>query len=163
MDTLGFYYHPHDLIGARHPEFTFINFYKENEIPVPAEYKEFKGRKLPVFELKAICGTVLDKNSYKHTVTLLTPDGVVNVKCVAEQYSKYDKQLSQLNKETGKKEIIERSWFKRGTNLIVYGYRNADQFMARSRQSESKFAFYKILDMDDTGNLSITRYRADDE
>lgn len=163
MDTLGFYYHEHDLIGARHPEFTFINFFDEKEIPVPAEYKEYKGRKLAVYELKAIYGTVLDKNSYKHTVTLLTPDGVVNVKCVAEQYSKYDKQLSQLNKETGKKEIIERSWFKRGTNLIVYGYRSADQFMARSKQSEGKFAFYKILDMDDVGNLSITRYRADDE
>ena len=105
---------------------------------------------------------MLDKNSYKHTITLLTPTGVVNVKCVGEQYSKYDKQLSQLNPETGKKEVIERSWFKRGTNLIVNGYRNADQFMARSRQSENKFAFYKILDVDDVGTLNITRYRADD-
>lgn len=162
MDTLGFYYHEHDLKNTRHPEFEFVNFYKESEIPIPAEYKEYKGRKLPVYSLKSICGTVLDKNSYKHTVTLLTPDGVVNVKCVAEQYSKYDKQLSQLNKETGKKEIIERSWFKRGTNLIVNGYRSADQFMARSRQSENKFAFYKIIDIDDTGVLNITRYRADD-
>ena len=163
MDTLGFYYHDHDLLNCRHPEFTFINFFDENEIPVPAEYKEFKGKKLPVYELKNILGTVLDKNSYKHTVTLLTPQGVVNVKCVAEQYSKYDKQLSQLSKETGKKEILERSWFKRGTNLIVTGYRSGDQFMARGRQGENKFPFYKILDIDDTGALNITRYRADDD
>ncbi len=162
MDTLGFYYHEHDLLNTRHPEFKFVDFDKESEIPIPAEYKEYKGRKIPVFELKSILGTVLDKNSYKHTITLLTPTGVVNVKCVAEQYSKYDKQLSQLNPETGKKEVIERSWFKRGTNLIVNGYRNADQFMARNRQSENKFAFYKILDIDDVGTLNITRYRADD-
>lgn len=162
MDTLGFYYHEHDLMNTYHPEFKFGDFYEMNEIPTPSEYKEYKGRKVPVFELQTICGTVLDKNSYKHTVVLLTPTGVVNVKCVAEQYSKYDKQLSQPNKETGKKEVIERSWFKRGTNLIVNGWRNADQFMARGRQSENKFPFYKIIDSDDCGLLNITRYRADD-
>lgn len=162
MDTLGFYYHEHDLTNVYHPEFKFEDFYQMSTIPIPAEYKEFKGRKIPIFELTSICGTVLDKNSYKHTVVLLTPTGVVNVKCVAEQYSKYDKQLSQSNAETGKKEVIERSWFKRGTKLIVNGWRNADQFMARGRQSEGKYPFYKILDIDDSGLLNITRYRADD-
>lgn len=162
MDTLGFYYHEHDLLNTRHPEFKFVDFDKESSVPIPSEYKEYKGHKVPIFELKSILGTVLDKNSYKHTITLLTPTGVVNVKCTGEQYSKYDKQLSQLNPETGKKEVIERSWFKRGTNLIVNGYRNADQFMARNRASENKFAFYKILDINDVGTLNITRYRADD-
>lgn len=162
MDTLGFYYHDHDLLNTYHPEFQFKDFYEMSEIPIPSEYNEYKGRKVPVFELQTIYGTVLDKNSYKHTVVLLTPTGVVNVKCVAEQYSKYDKQLSQPNPETGKKEVIERSWFKRGTNLIVNGWRNADQFMARGRQSEGKYPIYKILESDDCGLLNITRYRADD-
>ena len=162
MDTLGFYYHDHDLLNTYHPEFQFKDFYEMPEIPIPSGYNEYKGRKVPVFELQTIYGTVLDKNSYKHTVVLLTPTGVVNVKCVAEQYSKYDKQLSQLNPETGKKEVIERSWFKRGTNLIVNGWRNADQFMARGRQSEGKYPIYKILESDDCGLLNITRYRADD-
>lgn len=162
MDTLGFYYHDHDLLNTYHPEFQFKDFYEMSEIPIPSGYNEYKGRKVPVFELQTIYGTVLDKNSYKHTVVLLTPTGVVNVKCVAEQYSKYDKQLSQPNPETGKKEVIERSWFKRGTNLIVNGWRNADQFMARGRQSEGKYPIYKILESDDCGLLNITRYRADD-
>ena len=151
MDTLGFYYHDHDLANTYHPEFTFIDFYKESDVAIPKEQKEYKGRKVPIYELKTICGTVLDKSSYKHTVILLTPYGVVNVKCVAEQYSKYDKQLSQPNKETGKKEIIERSWFKRGTRLIVNGYRSGDQFMARGRSSENIFPFYKEIDVDDCG------------
>lgn len=162
MDTLGFYYHDHDLLNTYHPEFKFGDFYEMSEIPIPSEYHEYKGRKVPVFELQTIYGTVLDKNSYKHTVVLLTPTGVVNVKCVAEQYSKYDKQLSQPNPETGKKEVIERSWFKRGTNLIVNGWRNADQFMARGRQAEGKYPIYKVLEADDCGLLNITRYRADD-
>jgi hypothetical protein len=34
--------------------------------------------------------------------------------------------------------------------------------MARSRQSEEKHAFYKIKDIDDLGQLEITRYRAEE-
>jgi DNA polymerase-3 subunit alpha len=162
MESLGFYYHDHELTNCSHVEFEFQDFYQLPEIPVPDHYIKYKERDIPVYELVNICGTVLDKNSYKHTVTLLTPSGVVTVKCVAEQYSQYDKQISKLNKETGRKEVIERSWFKRGTKLIVSGWRNADQFMARSRQSEEKHAFYKIKDVDDVGQLEITRYRAEE-
>ena len=162
MDTLGFYYHQHELANIYSPEFKFINFFSQSEIPVPSEYKEYKGRQFPVFEHKYICGTVLDKNSYKHTVVVLTPDGVVNVKCIAEQYSKYDKQISQLNKETGHKEVIEKSWFKKGTKLVVRGYRSGDQFMARGKQSEGKYPFYRITNIDDLGKIETMRYRADD-
>lgn len=162
MDTLGFYYHEHELANVHHPEFEFVNYFNLPEVAVPEEVKEYKGHKIPMYQHVAICGTVLDKSSYKHTVVLSTPFGVVNVKCVAEQYSKYDKQLSQLNKETGKKEIVEKSWFRRGTKLIVRGYRSGDQFMARGRQSEGYYPFYKIIDVDDTGTLNITRYRCDD-
>ena len=163
MEALGFYYHDHELKNCSHIEFTFNNFYDLPEIPVADHYIKYKGRDIPVFNLRTICGTVLDKNSYKHTVTLLTPDGVVTVKCVAEQYSQYDKQISKLNKATGKKEVLEKSWFKRGTKLIVNGWRNADQFLARSRQSEEKHAFYKILDISDAGELEITRYRCESD
>ena len=162
MDTLGFYYHEHELANVHHPEFEFVNYFNLPEVAVPEEVKEYKGHKIPMYQHVTICGTVLDKSSYKHTVVLSTPFGVVNVKCVAEQYSKYDKQLSQLNKETGKKEIVEKSWFRRGTKLIVRGYRSGDQFMARGRQSEGYYPFYKIIDVDDTGTLNITRYRCDD-
>ena len=162
MESLGFYYHDHELINVSHPEFKFVDFFKEPEIAIPDHYIKYKDREIPVFNLVSICGTVLDKNSYKHTITLLTPTGVVSVKCVAEQYSQYDKQISRVNKETGKKEVVEKSWFKRGTRLLVNGWRSGDQFMARSRQSEEKYAFYKVLDINDLGQLDITRYRAED-
>lgn len=162
MDTLGFYYHEHELQNTYHPDFSFKNFFDLPEIPIPKKIKEYKGHKLSIYEHVTICGTVLDKSSYKHTIILLTPYGVVNVKCIAEQYSKYDKQLSKLNKDTGKKEVVEKSWFKRGSKLIVRGFRNGDQFMARGRTSENTYPFYKILGIDDTGLLNITRYRCDD-
>jgi DNA polymerase-3 subunit alpha len=162
MDTLGFYHHEHELTNVNHMEFKFDNFFDMSEVPIPKEYREYKGKQLPVMELQTICGTVLDKSSYKHTVVLLTPQGVVNVKCVAEQYSEYDKQISKVNPETHKKEVIEKSWFKRGTKLIVCGWRNGSQFMARGRQSEHKYPFYKILDIDDLGQLEITRFRCEE-
>ena len=34
--------------------------------------------------------------------------------------------------------------------------------MARSRQSENKYPFYKIVDVGDDGELEITRYRVED-
>lgn len=105
MESLGFYYHDHELINVSHPEFEFVDFFKEPEIAIPDHYIKYKDREIPVFNLVSICGTVLDKNSYKHTITLLTPTGVVSVKCVAEQYSQYDKQISRVNKETGKKKL----------------------------------------------------------
>lgn len=162
MDTLGFYYHKHELEDIYYPNMTFIDFFKEKDIPVPKQIKNVKGKDISVYELKTICGTVLDKSSYKHTIILLTPTGVVNVKCIAEHYSKYDKQISRLNQETNKKEIIEKSWFKRGSLLVVNGYRSGDQFMARGRQGENIYPFYKVIDIDDTGLLNITRYRCDD-
>lgn len=162
MDSVGFYYHAHELIMANHINFDFVNFSDLPFVPVPSEYREYKGRQIPKYEFVTICGTVLDKNSNKHVIVLSTPDGVVNVKASADHYSKYDKQLSFFNKEANKKDIVERSWFKRGTRLIVTGYRNGDQFMARGRQSEGTYPFYKILDIDDMGELTITKYRADD-
>ena len=159
---MGFYYHEHELANVSHIEFKFSNFYDLPDTPIPQKYIKYKDRDIPVFKLVNICGTVLDKSSYKHTVILLTPQGVVNVKCVAEQYSQYDKQISRLNKQTKKKEVVEKSWFKRGTKLIISGWRSGNQFLARSRQSEDKFAFYKINDIDDLGQLQITRYRAED-
>lgn len=163
MSTLGFYYHEHELKGVRYDDMKFENYYDMPELPVIEKYVEYKGREIPMYKMRFIVGTVLDKNSYKHTITLLTPNGVVNVKCTGDHYSKYDKQLSQFNPETKRKEVIEKSWFKRGTKLIVAGYRNQDQFMARSRVKDKIYPFYRILDVDDTGQLNVTRYRCDDD
>ena len=71
-------------------------------------------------------------------------------------------EISLFNKETNKKEIVERSWFKRGNKIIVNGYRSGDQFMARGRQNEGIFPFHKIIDISNTKEITSTKYRADD-
>ena len=103
METLGFYYHDHELKGAKHGEFKFSNFFELPEEPKASKFIKTKtGDNIPIFELYTICGTVLDKSSYKHTVTLATVDGVVTVKCAGEQFSKYNKQLSMVNDDTNR-------------------------------------------------------------
>lgn len=163
METLGFYYHQHELKGINHPEFNFVDYEDLPEIPKPEKYNEFNGRKIPVYKISSICGTVLDKVSYRHTITLLTPSGVITVKCVSEQFSEYDKQISKTNEQENKKEIVERSWFKRGNKLIVNGWRSGDMFMARGRKSEDKYPFYLINGIDDLGRIDITRFRAGED
>ena len=162
MDTVGFYSHEHELLNATHNQFNFVNFFDLPFTPKPIEQKEYKGRMIPKYAFETICGTVLDKNSNKHIIVLSTPYGVVNVKATADHYSKYDKQISLFNKETNKKEIVERSWFKRGNKIIVNGYRSGDQFMARGRQSENIYPFHKVLEIDKDKQLTSTKYRADD-
>ena len=52
----------------------------------------------------------------------------------------YDKQLSQRG-EDGKKHVIEKSWFSRGTKLMVQGIRRGDGFIPKKR----KQSFYPII------------------
>ena len=80
----------------------------------------------------SIVGTVIDKDANKHFISLLTKYGVVNVKFSKGAFSFYNKQLSEVDEATGKKTVIEKSWFTRGTMLLVRGFRDGDVFRARA-------------------------------
>ena len=79
-----------------------------------------------------MAGTVVGSDNVKHIVNLLTPWGVVNVKMYAEMYNKYKAKISVVDPGTGKKKVLDESWFKRGTMLLVYGYRREDTFVAKN-------------------------------
>ena len=76
----------------------------------------------PKFALSRICGTVLDRDKNKHTITLLTEYGVVTLKMYSGQFSFYDKTISANDEETGTKVVLEESWFKRGSKLMITGF-----------------------------------------
>ena len=80
----------------------------------------------------------------KNTVTLLTPTGVVNVKIYKNQYALYDKQLSQKGID-GKKHVIEKSWFSRGTLLMVQGIRRGQDFIPKKRKDSIYPIVSKII------------------
>jgi len=130
MDSVVFYYHEHELKNVNQDKYEIVNYFDLSEDPEIIGYNEWKNNKYPKYQLYRICGTVLDKDAIKHTVSLLTVNGVVNIKYQAGQYTNYDKQVSYLDND-GKKVVIESSWFSRGTMLCVAGYRKGGRFVAK--------------------------------
>ena len=138
MDSLSFYYHEHELAAAALDYDNFFDLPEDPEVEYIAHDKN--GQEFKIYKLHKIIGTVIDKDKMHNTVTLLTPTGVVLVKVYKNQFALYDKQLSQRG-EDGKKHVIEKSWFSRGTKLMVQGIRRGDGFIPKKR----KQSFYPII------------------
>ena len=126
MDALSFYYHEHELAQVNKDKYNITSFKEIPEQPIIEDEYIRKGKTFPKYRLYKIVGTVLDRDKIKHIVTLLTPDGVVPIKFYAGQFIHYDKQLSVKNGD--KKEVVEKSWFTRGTKLMITGIRREERF-----------------------------------
>jgi DNA polymerase-3 subunit alpha len=129
MDSLGYYYHEHELSNINKMKYNITDFDEIPEQPVVESTYTKKGKEFPKYRLYKIIGTVLDRDKTKHIVTLLTTDGVVSVKFYSGAFINYDRQSSVTNGD--KKEILERSWFKRGTKLMISGIRRDDRFFPK--------------------------------
>lgn len=132
MEQLAFYHGGHELQGVNAAKYSVRDFQSLPETPV---YKTFEknGQTIKVPEnVCAIAGTVVGSDNTKHIVNLLTLNGVVNVKMYAEMYNKYKAKISVMDGGTGKKTVLDDSWFKRGTKLLIYGYRREDTFVAKN-------------------------------
>jgi len=135
MDSVNFYYHTHEMANINFDKYDVRDFSEQPENPIIERIITFKnGTKTPIFELWRIAGTVIDKNKLKHTVTLSTPFGVVDVKIYKPQFAKYDKQISEKQTD-GTKKIVERSWFTRGNMLMFTGIRREANFVPKVYKS----------------------------
>lgn len=161
MGSLSYYYTKHELEHLNKEKYSIENFNDLTEEPVSVKEFEWKGRKGHEFKTSRIAGTVLDKDKNRHTVALLTTDGVVNVKFYGGQYSKYDKQISKRN-SNGKKTVVESSWFKRGSKLLITGYRRGNQFIPKTyRNSVYNKPIVLIKSIDDNGDIQTISERAE--
>ena len=109
-----------------------------------------------------LIGTVIDKDKVRNTITLLTPTGVVNVKIYKNQFALYDKQISQRDAE-GVKHVVESSWFKRGTLLMVQGIRRGQDFIPKKTKQSVYPIISKITSVDEYGNLTFRFERMQEE
>ena len=160
METLSFYYHEHELANVKNVMYSIVNFFDLPEVPQIESNFWYKGQQRPRFKLTRICGTILDKNKNRHSVTLLTPNGVVMVKFQKGQFPHYDKQLSQIN-EDGSKTVIEKSWFKRGNKLVITGYRREGQFVAKKyNDSIYKHTVALVVNVNEDGTLDLQNERS---
>lgn len=164
MDSLSFYYHEHELGKLKKEIYNISDFNKiskepeiENSIPTK------NGGQIEIFKIYRICGTVIDKNKNKGEVSLLTPTGVVTVKIWKNQFTVWDKRISKRNAD-GTKTVIEESWFKRGTKLIITGFRRDDCFVPKKYKNTPFELFEKIIELDDKGFIiNSTTVRAEGE
>ena len=142
MDSLCFYYHEHELKNVNLNKYGISQF---NDIkPEEIEYYFKRGdKKIPIYKLSKIIGTVIAKDDIKNVISLLTLDGVVTVKFTRDYYSMFKKQISKVQQD-GTKKVIEKSWFKRGTILMITGYKKDDIFIGKTYKNTESHQLYKI-------------------
>ena len=151
MDSISCYIHKHELAYINRHKYGIDNFFDLDEKPVVERLIPIKGKMIPIFKLNRICGTVLDRDKAKKTVTLLTTDGVVTVKIYGGVFEQYDRQLSQKD-ANGKKHVIQKSLFSRGNKIIVTGIRQDDSFLAKTYKNTPWHKVELITSISDSGN-----------
>lgn len=153
MDSIGFYYHSHELTSAAKWYDDFNSLPEEPELDKVVTNRS--GQQFNLWKLHRIIGTVINKDKMHNTITLLTPSGVVTVKIYKNQFALYDKQISQ-KLEDGRKKVLEKSWFTRGTKLMIQGIRRQNSFIPKKYGNNSDIpVISKIVDINEKGNLKF--------
>lgn len=161
MDSMCMYYHEHELAGVDRELYKIKSFDELPEEPEIAYKYYWRDQEKARFNLVRVCGTVLDKDRNKNTVTLLTPDGVCDLKFYKGQFQFYDKQIAQQN-EDGTKTVLEKSWFQRGNKLLITGFRRGETFIPRQyKDSIFKHSVQMIKDINEDGSLQLISDRVE--
>ena len=150
MDSLGFYYHEHELKNLKNEVYGIVNFFDLPEEPEIERSFEKDDKKINMYKISRIAGTVIDKDKNKSSVILLTPDGVVTVKVWKNQYAIWDRQIARKNPD-GTKTVVEKSFFQKGNKLIITGIRRDDNFIPKKYKNTEWPLFEKIVEMSDDG------------
>lgn len=161
MESLCFYYHEHELENINNKKYGLVNF---SSIPSEEIDYMFKrnGKDIPIYKIYRIAGTVISKNDTRSSISLLTTDGVVNVKFSKEYFAMAARQISE-KQEDGTKKITEKGWFVRGTKLLVQGYKRDDTFVGKTYAKTIGHQLYKITDINEDGTLELVHERKGQE
>ena len=153
MDSLSFYYHDHELARIRTNVYDIDDYEDLESNEVDKTFPTKTGEIITLLKIHRIAGTVIDKDKLKSEVKLLTTTGVVTLKVWKNQFGQWDKQISKLG-EDGKRHVAEKSWFSRGTKLIVTGIRRDDTFVPKKYNSTTYPLFERIDEIDDNGFIT---------
>ncbi len=152
MDSVSCYFHQHELQDINYQLYGFSNFFELSEQPEIDRIIEIKGKKIPLFKIHRICGTVLDRDKSKKMVTVLTREGVMNVRVFGEVFSYYDKQISERGAD-GKKHVIEKSIFSRGNKIIITGIRRDNEFVMKKYKNTPYHGIELITKINKNGTI----------
>ena len=163
MESLGFYYHEHELAHVRKSMYNIVEFDSLSEEPEVSYVFKRNGVEIPIFKTQRIIGTVIAKDDNKSTVSILTVDsGVVNVKFSRDYYARYNRRLSEPQPD-GTKKVRENGWFQKGTLIVVNGIRRGDMFIAKKYKNTPSHQLYKITEINENGTISMTNKRWGEE
>jgi len=158
MESLCFYYHEHELTHIDNKKYGLINFYDLPSEPIIDYVFKRNGKDIPIYKIYRIAGTVISKNDARSSISLLTVNGVVNVKFTKEYFAMAARQISE-RQEDGTKKITEKGWFVRGTKLLLQGYRRDDTFVAKTYSKTIGHQLYKITNLNKDGTLELQHER----
>ena len=157
MNALCFYYHEHELINVDNEKYGIKDFNNIPNLNIESMWKR-NGKDIPIYKINRIAGTVIGKDDTRHSISLLTTTGVVNVKFTRDFYAMFKKQISEVAAD-GTKKVKEKSWFSRGTKLIVAGYRRDDTFVCKKYKNTSGHQLYRIIEVNGKDlKITSTRY-----
>ncbi len=158
MESLCFYYNEHELAHVNKNKYGISNFFTMPEQPEVEYFFKRNGKDIPIYKTHKIIGTVISKNDTRSSITLLTTDGVVDVKFTKEYFAMFNRQISEVQ-EDGTKKVKEKGWFTRGTKVLCTGFRREDTFVAKTYKRTASHQLYKITDVDKDGNITLIHER----
>lgn len=163
MDSLGYYYHDHELAGVDLAQYGIVPY---NTLPSePQVLKTFtrNGKTYPLRNIVRIAGTVIGKNNTKATVDILTVEsGVVTVKFNLEFFAYYNRRISDVI--NGENKVVESSWFNKGTMIVAAGYRNGDTFRGKTYSRTPFSQLYRITEVNGRFmEMTDSRYGEEEE
>ena len=164
MEALCFYYHEHELAHVNTHKYGISNFFDLPEQPEVDYFFKRNGQDIPIYKTYKIIGTVISKNDARSSISLLTTEGVVNVKFTKEYFAMFGRQISE-KQEDGTKKVMEKGWFQRGTKVMCTGFRRDDMFVTKAYAHTPTHQLYKITDVTDNGDIVLThdRYKPEGE
>ena len=130
LDSLNFYYSNHPLKGNTGAIPVTISPIQEVSEGTVEGFFLIKGQEIPRMKLYSIVGTVVDKDKTKGIVTVQTPEGVVDVKIYKDLFALYNHTISTFG-SGGDKEILEDSFFEKGTHLLITGILRGSTFIPK--------------------------------
>ncbi|MBD9054326.1 MAG: DNA polymerase III subunit alpha [Holdemanella biformis] len=163
MDSLGMYYHKHELSSVDNKIYEIDSFKNLPTSPEVETTFKRKGAEIPIYKLHRIAGTVIAKDDMHSSISVLTVDsGVVTVKMNRDYYAMYNRRISEVQKD-GTKKVIEQSWFSKGTLVVLQGIRRGDSFFLKNYKRSAYHQLYKITEIHSNGTVEMTNDRVDSE
>ena len=163
MDSLGMYYHKHELAAIDKKAYEIVPFKTLSEQPIIDYTFKRNGIEIPIFKTFRIAGTVVAKDDAHSSISVLTPEsGVITVKLSRDYFARYNRRISEVEAD-GTKKVKEAGWFQKGTLVVLNGIRRGDSFFCKKYSKTKYHQLYKITNVYKDGLVDMTNKRYGEE